>query len=475
MHSSSTHCFGGPKRWTSVDRKVSVLGDGLRHLLMHSILRFCQGESPQGLTFETFYGDEWERNIERRFLEWSLRVFGGTSKSLRNTRPLTRPATETGTERRNLFLFTRDPDSRPEASSSDSQVTPEASSSSSKSQTTASSSQNSSKATASKNPVPRPSRPRKSVPPQATSDGVTPQPSVTRSSSPVLDTTPQTRVTSGLPQTTSTPASVLPNPPPPVGLSSFDGDMALVTTAVGVHQLLSQVVTSTSTSGGPRVDRPSQLVVSPSRLVVEPSQSTSERSTVAAEATSMDTQPGSAITAISSQLPAKVNPTSSGPTPKVPYRVRNPAVVPSEKPSRQGSIDGAPEVMVVGGIDDEQDLTVDLRDYVDLECDDESHVSSSQKTADGGRELSTPPPNSQRLRTGVGESTRTLPRLNIDKDDLPAWMVKKGQWKYAASTAGGTAWENLLKIYMNQERRLEFTEMVRNLSHIFPTASPELF
>ena len=74
------------------------------------------------------------------------------------------------------------------------------------------------------------------------------------------------------------------------------------------------------------------------------------------------------------------------------------------------------------------------------------------------------------MQVAVGShSTRTLPQLNIDMGDLPTWMVKKGQWMYLASTAGGAAWEALLKVYMSQERRLEFTEMVSNLGHLFLT------
>ena len=121
--------------------------------------------------------------------------------------------------------------------------------------------------------------------------------------------------------------------------------------------------------------------------------------------------------------------------------------------------------MIVDLIDDE--MTVDIRDYISIASDDdESHVSSSQRTADGLQQLSPPPPDSQQVRPSVGRpaeskdhSTRLLPRLNIDEEDLPMWMIKKGQWAYVASTAGGTAWEGLLKVYMNQERRLEFTEM----------------
>ena len=131
-------------------------------------------------------------------------------------------------------------------------------------------------------------------------------------------------------------------------------------------------------------------------------------------------------------------------------------------------------------IDGEEEITVDLREFINLSDDEASHVSSSQKTADGSQELlSLPPDSEQGVRSMEDEgqsqiaSARNLLQLGVDETDLPTWMVKKGQWRYVASTAGGTAWENLLKIYMIQERRLEFTETVRDLTRIFLIHSSE--
>ena len=133
-------------------------------------------------------------------------------------------------------------------------------------------------------------------------------------------------------------------------------------------------------------------------------------------------------------------------------------------------------------VDEVDGITVDLSDYINPDSDDESHISSSEKSADGCRELIILPPDLQQERTIIGRTDesaqqtnfaprRTIPQLDIDEGDLPTWMVKKGQWKYVASTAGGTAWENLLKIYMNQERRLEFVEGVSNFTHAFHPSS----
>ena len=317
----------------------------------------------------------------------------------------------------------------------------------------------------------------------------------------------------------------------PADTSNLDGDAALLATAIGVHQLLSQVATVPQVIQEPRVvtsesayatELP-QLVVDPSRLiiksaqnvteppqtvvqaqtVVEPPQtviqhprtiiqhsqsaakpspalSVSERPKVSTEVVPMDTQPDSTVPPIHSQLLTKAaGATSDGLMLGVPYRVWNMMAMPSGERSRWGSIDGAPEMVI-----DNEEITVDLREYINMESDDKTHVSSLQKTSDQCRELSLPPPGPQQQLTDVGTVegnmsqselalSCTHPQLDVDEDDFPAWMTKKGQWRYITSTAGGTAWENLLKIYINQERRLEFTEMVSNLNCIFLASSPK--
>ena len=222
----------------------------------------------------------------------------------------------------------------------------------------------------------------------------------------------------------------------------------------------------------------SKVAVNPSQLIVDPSQVAEELFQVLtqppAEVASMDVRPGPTATPVPLQsLTGLVSVTSNSPMPKAQYHVRN---QPSGKTSCRDSIDGAP-AMTIDSTGDEQGIAVDIRDCIDVDGDDdyESHVSSSQKTTDGCGELLPPPGSHQRHATGAGNvsqpklaTTHTLPELDIDEEDLPAWMVKKGQWRYVTSTPGGTAWENLLKAYMNQERRFEFTETVSNFTCIFP-------
>lgn len=262
---------------------------------------------------------------------------------------------------------------------------------------------------------------------------------------------------------------------------------------------------------------PSQLVTEPSQLIVEASQvapkspqSVSEHSAVLTEVP-MDTRLDFAATLTPPQPLAKVvDATPDGPLPGVPYRVRDTTTMAMGDRSRRNSIDGAPQ-MVVDMI--EEETPVDFSEYVNLDSDNDdndndsedsddeddeddnnndddnsdngSHISSSQKTVDGCRDLPPPPPDSLQQRTRdrmTGGSTsqpavvsgRTCPKFKVDDGDFPVWMTKKGQWKYLRSTAGGTAWENLLKAYINQERRLEFTEMVSNPICIFHTHDPKL-
>lgn len=284
--------------------------------------------------------------------------------------------------------------------------------------------------------------------------------------------------------------------------------MALVATAIGVHQLLTQVAAippvfqapaskspivgeqfhlvaspsqlivepqiAVSSSQSHLVASPPQLIVEPPRITVDPPQSAIKHSTAPGEVVLIDIQPDSSVTPASSQTLTEVDATLHTPMPKTPYRVRGPKTISSGKPSRRDSIDGAPEMVDV--VDDEQEIVVDLHEYINLESDDGvSHVSSSQKTADQCRELSPPPPDLQSRTSTTSQpkfaSTRTLPQLDIDSEDLPTWMTKKGQWKYVTSIAGGTAWANLLRVYMNQERRLEFSETVSNVPCTFPVSS----
>ena len=347
--------------------------------------------------------------------------------------------------------------------------------------------------------------------------------------------TPQGVVTPGLLQNTSAPIPDLPmlnaSNNLPTDTSNLDGDVALLATAISVHQLLFQVVTVPQVIQEPHVvtsesacatELP-QLVVDPSRLIIKsaqnvteppqtviqaqtivkppqtvvqhsrtiiehsqsaaklsPAPSVSERPKVSTEVVPMDTQPDSTVPPIHSQLLMKAaGATSDGLMLGVPYQVQNMTAMPSGERSRRGLIDGVPEMVI-----DNEEIMVDLREYINMESDDETHVSSSQKTSDQCQELSLPPPGPQQQLTDVGTvegntsqselaSSHTHPQLNVDKDNFPAWMTKKGQWRYVTSTAGGTAWENLLKIYINQEQRLEFMEMVSNLNCIFLASSPK--
>ena len=328
---------------------------------------------------------------------------------------------EKGTSRRNKFLLEDDPDTMPEV---EPETTPKASSSQTVSTGVASSQRSA-----------QPSRSQGSQEPPAqpsTSEGPTPQ-----SPMPAPPVTPQA-------------VTIEAAQPPPLPTPGSVGAVELSQVPINPSQL------SVST---PQVVTQPHVVVEPPQPIPDP---------VTSQAGALSVNPQSSLT---------TNATSSATTPKTRYRVWNPTTTPSTAPSRRDSIIGAPE-MIVDTADGGQDIIVDLTGLISFEGDDlVSHVSSSQKTADGSRELSPPPAESQQSRPTADQSApiRTLPQLDVDKEDLPTWMVKKGQWKYVTSTAGGTTWENLLRVYMIQERRLEFTEMVSNLVHIFSTHIPDLY
>ena len=130
MCSPFVHHFSESYRQTAVHPKVCVSDNNLYDLLLCSTLRFSQGLTANGLGFEAFYGVDWVENVEDKFQERSVQVFGGTPKLLRNMSPfLTCPIIEKGSERQNKFLLPDDGSTPPEASSSGSHIEPEASSS----------------------------------------------------------------------------------------------------------------------------------------------------------------------------------------------------------------------------------------------------------------------------------------------------------------------------------------------------------
>ena len=288
------------------------------------------------------------------------------------------------------------------------------------------------------------------------------------------------------------------NPPPSVDALSTDkiNEMALFAMAVGVHQLLVQAaVTSEShdtvepilpiANPSQPVINLSQLIVNPSQLFVNPPQVVVELNQSPLEAVVV--QPGPGITLI----PSKPNTSATdilvaNSAPKVQYQVWNLANTISGVPSCQGLINGMSEMGICLPTnpketshqdsieDDELEVVIYLRDYIS-EGELESLVSSSQKSSDEIWDLLPPPPSSQLQQSDFGgianqpqsTHTHTHPQLNIDKEDLPTWMIKKGQWRYIASTTGGPTWEELLKGYMWQEHRLEFVDMVSNPTCIF--------
>ena len=77
MCSPTDDCFGGSRGWSSDNPEVRVSVIDPCDMHSHLAFRFCQGSTQLGLKFETFYGDAWEENVENKFRQWAVRVFGG--------------------------------------------------------------------------------------------------------------------------------------------------------------------------------------------------------------------------------------------------------------------------------------------------------------------------------------------------------------------------------------------------------------
>ena len=223
---------------------------------------------------------------------------------------------------------------------------------------------------------------------------------------------------------------------------------------------------------------PSQLASEPSYVSAEHSQPALASSHAPDEDMTVGARPDSIAAPIPPQPPARV------PS----YRVRNSVGVPPGARSRKDSINGAPEaVFSLDAFSETRDLfddngpevIVDLGEFINVDTftslDDDGEtdtdVSSSQRTTDWSSGPSTLSPSPQPQHSTIQKvvdcsqpaPTSVFHELGDHYDDLPSWMVKCGQWNYLVSTAGGQLWEDLLRAYMRQERRLEFTETVCNL------------
>ncbi|KAF9777388.1 hypothetical protein BJ322DRAFT_1025784 [Thelephora terrestris] len=429
-----------------------------------SIQKFCQGPTDdEDLTFEAHYGKDWEENIERRFGDWAARTLGdvGSNRRAMYMLPKTLNALSGGSTS----------DASPSVSSSVQLVSPSTPPTSSVQSNPPSSPITSSRTSASQpiaskkgKPQPRSSKPR-------------PKPSAIKKPkprSPPVRAPSTTGVSAARPVDISeaprdTPTSAPIPPAPSTGADSLPSvsalgtgvgnDLTLVATALGVHQLLSQVAIAPQVVSAPSTNTSGNL---------EPSETPVD----------MVVQTGSGAASISSELVDNTAvATKTGPPPGARYRDRDPKAAVSTLSPRRDSIVGAPPVALVPHSDsgtpshrdddESSEIAVDLSSYLGAASDseEESHVSSSQKTSDECRHLLSPPPSSQWRHSGpVGEEvTRSPPppTLNgalLDVDDLPSWMTKKNKWEYVVSTAGGPAWKKLLEVYLEQERRLEFTD-----------------
>ena len=326
-----------------------------------------------------------------------------------------------------------------------------------------------------------PGSPASRLPPQLlVSEKSSNQPPSLQAHSPVtVQSTGTSEVSQGIP--TSAPIPLVPTAPiPPVPSAPSQLVDNLSQTATNLSQV---AVNSTQPIVGPP-HHPVNLTqpLAPPQVACEPSRSIPKPPKIPAEATA--TRPASGPTSIPPQLITNaVHVTTTPPTSGARYRARVQETTASSTSSRRGSIDGAPAIADFeipshhdSTNDDTPEVIVDLSEYLNITSDIEegSHVSSSQKSSDGCQDLLSLPPSSQWRHSGSGREEETPSRSQsppaqnnplLDAEDLPSWMTKKGQWKYVASTAGGPHWKKLLEVYLEQERTLEFRDMVSS-SHV---------
>lgn len=296
-------------------------------------------------------------------------------------------------------------------------------------------------------------------------------------------------------QVTSVSGSSPILPAPGAGTPHPSADqLALLATAYGVRQILSQAsVASGNDPASPasipwssNVTESTPLFVNPSQLsnssqaTTEPSQLLSTTSQASPEVAIG--QPDHLVTSTPPSISTSTtNTTSTNLEPKISYRARGLVTTASRATSRRDSLDGAPEVGI--NLDpapqlplhqdptDDSEVSVDLRDYI-TGSDEETDISSEQ-SSDGFNGHLSPPPSSQWRHRMSNQaqptSSRTYPQLSVDRDNIGPWLQVNSRWEYISLTAGGPAWEELLGLYLKQERKLEWEEKVSDSSQLPPT------
>lgn len=62
---------------------------------------------------------------------------------------------------------------------------------------------------------------------------------------------------------------------------------------------------------------------------------------------------------------------------------------------------------------------------------------------------------------------RVIPNYNIDRSDLPSWLLERGRLDYVLSVEAGHVWEKLVTTWLRQERRLGFGLNEQFVSEMF--------
>ena len=142
--------------------------------------------------------------------------------------------------------------------------------------------------------------------------------------------------------------------------------------------------------------------------------------------------------------------------------------------SRRDSIDGAPDIILSLGASGyelaapssqlESGNNLDTPATITPSSPDEPVIPSSQRSLE---EFLTIPMENQASTPEVSKTTtaasnhffyapRVVPDYNIDRSDLPSWLLERERLDYILSVEAGELWEKLIATWLRQERRLGF-------------------
>lgn len=241
-------------------------------------------------------------------------------------------------------------------------------------------------------------------------------------------------------------------------------------------------------AAGPPLLTPASVLVPPptldSRPICEPTVSPDPRQVIQASQTvnsDRPSGPAKTVTGVNSATEA------AG---KTTYKVRNQAKVAPATRSRQNSMEGAPDIILTligsgyelsGQPNDSppaatspdttspptasiDELVIpssqqSLEEVLSIPTETDTNPSGTSTTRDLTRPSPQRSPEESSVITRSNNSLfapRVIPSYQIDRSDLPSWLLERGRLDSVLSVEAGGLWEKLIITWLRQERRLGF-------------------